>query len=158
LSYSNEIESVIRRITGIAGVSWKGGVDPRDEIKRLVDELSMRRVLYHQHSCEIPQETIISVLEIRKHIVTTMKNAKQGSWEHRLLRVMAKASLDYLDNREISDNRQAMDEALDRLRLLFGSCLLVLSDRHDLDLGQELMKILPHGVDVAKLRIGLIGS
>jgi hypothetical protein len=154
---SNEIESIIRRINGVSGIAWKAGIDARDEIKRLVDELSMRRVLYQPHAWEVPEETITSVLEIRREIVATLKNVRQGSWEHRLLRIMAKACLNYLDNREISNDRRAMGEALDTLRLIFGACLLVLSERHDLDVGYQLKTILPQGVDVAELRIGLIG-
>jgi hypothetical protein len=154
---SNKIESLIRRINGLGGVSWREGIDPRNEIKRLVDELSMRRVLYQPYAWEVPAETITSVLQIRQEIVATLKNVAQGSREHRLLRIMAKACLDYLDDREIMNDREAMEEALETLRLLFGACLLVLSDRHGLNVGRELEAILPQGVDVAQLRIGLIG-
>jgi hypothetical protein len=157
VSLSNEIASLARRLNGIGPISWKEGVDPRIEIKRLVDELSMRRVLYQPHAWEVPEETVASVLEIRRELVTTMKMVRQRSWEHRMLRIMAKASLDYLDNRDILHDRRVMEEALDKLRLLFGACLLILSEHHDLDLGQQLRTIVPQGVDWAALRVAMIG-
>jgi hypothetical protein len=158
LSASNRLESVIRRINGIGGVSWKEGIDPRGEIKRLVDELSMRRVLYQPHAWEVPEETVSSVLDIRREVVATMKNVRQGSWEHQLMRLMARACLNYLDNREVIRDRRAMEQALDTLRLLFGASLLVLADRHDLDVGIELKTIIPNDVDISELRIALIGA
>ena len=157
MSSSNRIESVLRRVNGVGGISWKEGIDPRDEVKRLVDELSMRRVLYQAHAWEVPEETVVSVLEIRREVVATMKNVRQSSWEHRLFRLMGRACLDYLDDRKIVCDRQAMEQALDTLRLLFGACLLVLAERHDLDVGSELAAIVPNVVDIADLRIGLIG-
>lgn len=117
----------------------------------------MRRVLYQAHAWEVPEETVASVPEIRRDVVATLKKVRQGSWEHRLLRVMGKACLDYLDNREIVHDRQTMEQALDTLRLLFGASLLVLAERHDLDVGSELETIIPDDIDIAELRIGLIG-
>jgi len=117
----------------------------------------MRRVLYQAHAWEVPEETVASVLEIRREVVATMKKVRQGSLEHRLLRLMGRACLDYLDNREIVRDRRAMEQALDTLKLLFGAALLVLAERHDLDVGSELATIIPNDVDIADLRIDLIG-
>lgn len=158
MSLSNEIASLARRLTTIGPLGWKEGADPRVEVKRLVDELSLRRVLYHPHSWELPEETVASVLEIRREIVSTLKKVRQRSRDHRLLKIMANACLQYLDNREILQNRQVMEEALDRLRLLFGSCLLILCEHHDLDVGQQLRTIVPQGVDWAELRVAMIGK
>lgn len=158
MSLSNEIASLARRLTAIGPFGWKEGTDPRIEIKRLVDELSARRVLYHPHSWEVPEETVASVFEIRREIVSTMKKVRQRSRDYRLLKIMADACREYLDNREISQNRTVMEEALERLRLLFGSCLLILSEHYDLDLGQQLRAIVPGGVDWAKLRVAMIGK
>lgn len=158
MALSNEIASAARRLTSTGPLGWKEGADPRVEVKRLVDELSLRRVLYHPHSWEVPGETVASVFEIRREIVATMKNVRQRSRDYRLLKIMADACLDYLDNREVVQNRQVLEEALDRLRLFFGSCLLVLSEHHDLDLGQQLRTIVPRGVDWAELRIAMTGK
>ena len=136
------IEFVLRRVNGFGAISWKEGIDPRDEVERLVDELSMRRALYQAHAWEVPQETMASVLEIRREVVATMKNVRQGSWEHRLLRLIGKACLDYLDNCEIVRDRRAMEQALDTLRLLFGTSLLVHAERHYLDVGSEHATII----------------
>jgi hypothetical protein len=158
MSLSNEIASLARRLTTIGPFGWKEGADPRVEVKRLVDELSSRRVLYQPHAWEVPEETVASVLEVRRDTVSTMKLVRQRSRDHRLLKIMADACLEYLDNREIVQNRQVMEEALDRLRLLFGSCLLILSEHYDLDLGQKLRTIVPQGVDWAELRIAMLGK
>jgi len=158
MSLSNEIASLAYRLTAIGPLGWKEGADPRVEIKRLVDELSMRRVLYQPHAWEVPQETVSSVLEIRREIVATMKKVRQRSRDHRLLKIMANASLDYLDNREIVRDRHVMEGALDKLRLLFGACLLILSEHHDLNLGPQLKTIVPQGVDWAELRVAMIGN
>ncbi|MFL0587809.1 hypothetical protein ACH0BU_14360 [Sphingomonas olei] len=158
MSLSNEIASLARRLTAIGPLGWKEGTDPRVEIKWLVDELSARRVLYHPHSWEVPEETVVSVLEIRREIVSTMKKVRQRSRDHRLLKIMADACLAYLDNREIPHNRNVMEEALERLRLIFGCCFLILSEHYDLALGRQLRTIVPQGVDWAELRVAMIGK
>lgn len=142
MTSSKDIESLVRRINGIGPISWKEGIDARDQIKRLLDEFSCRRVLFQAHAWEVPEETVASVLDIRREIVATLKNVRQGRPEHRLLRLMAKGCLDYLDNREIPKDRKIMEAELDKLRLLFGACLLVLAERQDLDISGELRAIV----------------
>lgn len=150
----HDLRSLLRRINGLSlwGAQWTNGADPRQEIKALFDELAQRRVLFAPHSWEVPHETITSVLEIRRYVVEAMKKLRSGSDTHKLLGVMASACLAYLDKRDIEHDRFALETALTELRIVFGACLLVLSDNYALSLEGPIARILPQNVDVDELR------
>lgn len=152
-----------KRLTSVSlpvvggGVGWENLPDVEKEVlARLVAFLEDRRVLYNPLDIEILDHCVVSVIEIRRHLVDEIGRLPRDVDLAVTLRRMAAACRAFLDEvqRGLRSRRWggpvgwgpefgALHEALGKLRGQLGLYLQELIDHHGVQITGELVSILP---------------
>jgi hypothetical protein len=145
------------RLTGfstpVAGVQWENNDGDREVVRRLLNALEDRRVLFAQYGAEVPEHCIESAIQIRKTLTGEM-NTRGISDNLELalkdLRAVFSAFVDAMGSRDAQ--RHGLDMisfagALATLRSLVGERLSVLCVHYDIEIVGRLHQIVPDSSD-----------
>jgi hypothetical protein len=147
------------RLTGFStpvfGLSWEAPVAERDIARELLMEFEDRRVLYNPYTAETPRYCVEAVIQIRACLRDWLKRLGGTGVLSEHVRGLGAASRAFLDRMEdlermwggLDIGRFGQDvefnDALGRLRAVFGVHLAFIAERYDLEIRGELVSILP---------------
>lgn len=145
-------------IAGIGGASWQAREQDREIVRRVIAFLEDRRVLYSPFECELPEQCVASVLEIRRFLTHELGAMGERAELAENLRAMRAACRQFLDQTGsaavLGHVRQSrggtpewiFNQSLGELRALVGAYVAVLADTFDLTVEDGLAQALPPAV------------
>ena len=145
-------KAIASRLTGIStpigGISWTPPVDEKDKAKRLLVFLEDRRALYHPYDMEVGDYVVESILQIRERLTDDLGEISKSSILGESLTAMRSACRKFLDDIQKPRGRRhwigpEILNSLGELRALFGIHVARLACAYDLEVGNELISILP---------------
>ena len=145
-------KAIASRLTGIStpigGISWTPPVDEKDKAKRLLVFLEDRRALYHPYDMEVGDYVVESILQIRERLTDDLGEISKSSILGESLTAMRSACRKFLDDTQKKRSRRhwigpPFINSLGELRALFGIHVARLACAYDLEVGNELISILP---------------
>lgn len=166
-------KEIANRLTGfsipIFGISWQPDEGSRQIVRRVINFLEDKRVLYAPYELEIPRHCIDSIFEIRKMLTNEISKLSQKSdlySDLQLLRAACRKFFDSIQPHEDNLEKGVMSmssytgwiflSALGELRGVFGIYIGKLAVSYGIDVSGDLGKIFPvidDGKDLDKRRI-----
>ncbi|MEO8737542.1 MAG: DUF6650 family protein [Edaphobacter sp.] len=154
------LQNVFQRITGFStpfgGVSWNASISEVTKAKDMVNFLEDHRVLFNANALEIPEHCVLSIIEIRHFLTSSLNGLSDSSplvANIKLMRGACRKFLDYiqLPDREIVRHANTHGHyaswefysALGDLRGVFGIALALISETFNIEIDGDLSKILP---------------
>jgi hypothetical protein len=138
-------QEIATRVSGLQpwGVQW---VPPEPDRKIVRDVLTFfedRRVLYNDYAFEMEHEVTESVLRIREVLTDAIQRLGEDSKAAPAMRAMRAAAREYLNRPRDRGGMYALSADLGRLRALFGLQIAFLAFVYQIDLEEDLAKIIP---------------
>jgi hypothetical protein len=141
------------RLTGIStpigGVQWEHNDGDHEVVRRVLNALEDRRVLFTQYGAEVPDRCIMSAIQIRK-ILTDQMNTRGISDGLELalkdLRTVFTAFVEAMNSEDVERhglNQFGFTAALATLRSLVGERLSVLCADYRIEIVGSLQQIVP---------------
>lgn len=143
------------RLTGlstpIAGVQWEHNDGDHEVVRRVLNALEDRRVLFAQYAWEVADHCITSAIQIRQ-ILTDEMNTRGISKGLELalkdLRTVFTSFVDAMNNDAANGlNSFGLAGALATLRSLVGERLAALCSDYDIEVVGRLRQVVPDGSD-----------
>jgi hypothetical protein len=145
------------RLTGfstpIAGVQWEHRDGDHEVVRRVLNALEDRRVLFAQYGAEVPEHCILSAIQIRKILTDEMNTRGISKGLERSLkdlRAVFAAFLDAMNGEKAQRrglNQFGFTAALATLRSLVGERLSVLCADYRIEISGRLRQIVPDSSD-----------
>lgn len=151
------------RLTGFStpliGASWTPALLDADVARQVLAEMENRRVLYSPYEVEDLDHAARSVIEIRRHLTDQIGRSGVASELRDSLRAMRAASIEFLgvfgnEGNEIvvppwtnGMHDFQMNQALGKMRGLFGVQLAQMAARFDIEVEPALASIFPPPAD-----------
>lgn len=139
--------------TSIVGIQWEYNDGDREVVRRVLNALEDRRVLFRQYGAESPKHCVMSAIQIRE-ILTDEINTRgiSDSLELALkdLRAVFTAFTDAMDGEDGKGsglNMFVFTAALATLRSLVGERLSVLCTDYNIEIVGRLRQIVPDSSD-----------
>lgn len=156
-------KSLAGRLTGFSvpvfGVQWTPPADERNIIRRLLQALEDRRVLFVPYTLEVPEEVTSSILRVRELLTQTLQELPDNSAACGSIRAMRAACRKFQDEprpnyRNVhprhhgdwgcrEDFSPGFFVALGELRASFGTHIAALACQYGIDVEDDLASILP---------------
>ncbi|HWB85759.1 MAG TPA: DUF6650 family protein [Bryobacteraceae bacterium] len=151
-------KEAVNRINGISivsfGVQWAPRTMDTEVARRVLRFLEDRRVLYNDYAWEEPEHCVRSVLEIRRFLTDEIAKQDDGADLLGPLRAMRAACRKFLDKTQHEGSRRLYSSsgaveafgffaALGEFRGAVGSQVAFLSGCYEIDIEDELARILP---------------
>lgn len=155
-------KKIARRLTGIStpifGISWNPPESEREIIRKLINFLEDRRVLYNPYWVETDEYAIRSVNEIRGEITETIGTLNEKCSAVENIRAMRAACRKFMNELEMRDKNIEIHlgkafynelqhtityQTLAELRAVFGIHIAQLSVKYGIDIEEDLARILP---------------
>lgn len=141
------------RLNGIStpfgGLTWQPSEAEATIARRILLFLEDRRVLYNPYDWEVPDHCLMSVLEIRRFLVTQLQLDVSVELSENL-KAMTAACRKFLNHIQTLDRQYRgglaewqFNVALGELRATFGILIAIIAERNHLDVEGDLSTILP---------------
>jgi len=154
------LQNVFQHITGFStpfgGVSWKASTAEAARARNIVNFLEDRRVLFNASALEVPEHCVSSIIEIRHFLTESLNGLSDSSPLTANIRLMRGACRKFLDSTQRADQDIVQHankhghyaswefySALGDLRGVFGIALALISEAFNIDIENDLSKILP---------------
>ncbi|MFK3984321.1 DUF6650 family protein [Micromonospora sp. NPDC050397] len=141
------------RLTGfstpIAGLQWEHKDGDREIVRRVLNALEDRRVLFAQYGAEVSEHCVLSVIQIRQILTDEMNTRGISSGLEQALKDLRAVFTAFLDAMYSEDaereglNQFGFTAALAALRSLVGERLAVLCADYDIEVAGTLRQIVP---------------
>jgi hypothetical protein len=145
---SMRFSEIAERITGysgpVFGASWEPPQLDRERAQEVIGWLSGRPVVYDPSESELPEQAVLGVSGLRKHLNVELSTRGIANELGDCLRAMREACEVFADAYDKEDP-ESLGEPLGKLREEFGWNVAVIAVRHGIDVPDELATILPLG-------------
>jgi len=154
----------IRRITGFSigpfgGLQWaEPGLTDKEKVRRFLIFLEDRRVLYNPDALEVRSQVEESVKQIRETCVGTLQELGEGDFAVVPIRAIQQACRRFQDESHMvfrllmtcphmNDPNAGFFTALGAMRATIGYQVALLAGHYDLEVSEQLARILPFDID-----------
>lgn len=156
---------MLARLNGVSlpivgGISWTPGVVDEDVARSVIAYLEDRRALYNPYEIEVADHVIASIIDIRRFLTEVIGRGGIAPEMEKSLRSMRGACREFLNEAGMDEARQdvwvpggqafhngfndyRLNQALGKLRGIFGQHVGALATKFELDIEDELASILP---------------
>lgn len=144
------------RLTGfstpIAGIQWEHNDGDREVVRRVLNAMEDRRVLFEQYGAEVPEHCVSSALQIRQTLTNEMNTRGISDGLELALKDLRTIFTAFVDAMQSKEGRHRLNQfgftaALATLRSLVGERLSILCVDYDIEILGRLKHIVPNSSD-----------
>jgi hypothetical protein len=137
--------------TAVVGIQWEHNDGDREIVRRVLNVLEDRRILFEQYCAESPDQCVLSAIDIRRVLTTEMNTRGISDGLQSALKDLRAIFTAFLNSMRSKEgqwlNQFGLTAALATLRSLVGERLSTLCVDYDIEIVGRLKHIVPNSSD-----------